>query len=241
MLGRAVLPIAAFDGGGMTIWGYSSGERSEFYFGALKDEEVDRLQGSWISGGDNASAAFAVDALERIAERAKRVKTPSGVFLFVSVLVLLTLLSWVALLALPLVLPTILQRPTDSPPLAIATPGGRFVLLLISVCAAGALGALMQTLRGIRDDRPATIQRIVVDLVLGIAAGFLTAALYLIAQIAITGKLDPPPTDVDYTRAALIVGMAALFASLYLDAALARFDGLKDSIMSGKYGAKDKP
>jgi hypothetical protein len=33
---------------------------------------------------------------------------------------------------------------------------------------------------------------------------------------------------------------AALFASLYLDAALARFDSLKESVMAGEYGAPMK-
>jgi uncharacterized membrane-anchored protein YhcB (DUF1043 family) len=40
-----------------------------------------------------------------------------------------------------------------------------------------------------REDRPATWQSLVINLVLGVAAGFLSAALYLIVQIAITGKL----------------------------------------------------
>jgi len=43
---------------------------------------------------------------------------------------------------------------------------------------------------------------------------------------------------VGYARVALIVSMAAVFASLYLDAAFSRFDALKDSVMSGTYGNK---
>ena len=43
---------------------------------------------------------------------------------------------------------------------------------------------------------------------------------------------------VGYARVALIVSMAAVFASLYLDAAFSRFDTLKDSVMSGTYGNK---
>jgi len=74
--------------------------------------------------------------------------------------------------------------------------------------------------------------------VLGVAAGFLTAALYMLAQITITGELDLPSTTADYSRVALIVSMAAVFASLYLDAAFSRFDLFKDSVMSGTYGKK---
>jgi hypothetical protein len=58
------------------------------------------------------------------------------------------------------------------------------------------------------------------------------------AQIAISGKLDLPATAADYSRVALIVSMAAVFASLYLDAAFSRFDIFKDSVMSGTYGKK---
>ncbi len=77
------------------------------------------------------------------------------------------------------------------------------------------------------------------DAVLGIAAGFLTAALYMLAQIAVSGKLEVPITNEDYSRVALIVSMAAVFASLYLDAAFSRFDVFKDSVMSGTYGRKN--
>ena len=62
--------------------------------------------------------------------------------------------------------------------------------------------------------------------------------LYLLAQIAINGKLDLPATNPDYSRVALIVSMTAVFASLYLDAAFSRFDTLKASVMSGTYGKK---
>jgi hypothetical protein len=148
---------------------------------------------------------------------------------------------WVALLAAPLVgiLDSVVQAWFTGPATIERMPGSRFVLLLASVCAAGALGSLMQTLRGMREDRPATWQSLVINLVLGVAAGFLSAALYLIVQIAITGKLELPQTDTDYVRAALTVGLAALFSSLYLDAALARFDNLRESVIAGKYGTDD--
>lgn len=71
-----------------------------------------------------------------------------------------------------------------------------------------------------------------------VAAGFLTAALYLLAQIASTGKLELPSDNADYSRVVLIVSMAAVFASLYLDAALSRFDDVKQSVMAGTDGKK---
>jgi hypothetical protein len=93
-------------------------------------------------------------------------------------------------------------------------------------------------MRGIRDGIAVTGSKAWIDAVLGVAAGFLTAALYMLAQIAINGKLDLPATNADYSRVALIVSMTAVFASLYLDAAFSRFDTLKESVMSGTYGKK---
>jgi hypothetical protein len=116
--------------------------------------------------------------------------------------------------------------------------GIRFLLMLAAVCSAGVFGALVQSMRGIRDGAVVTGHKVLNDAILGIAAGFLTAALYLLAQIAITGKLLLPAANDEYARAAVIVSMAAVFASLYLDAAFARFDELKDSVMAGSYGKK---
>jgi hypothetical protein len=236
MLGRPVLPIAAFGGGARAIWGYGSGERAEFYFGALTDQEIDSLM-TWSSD----SPKFAVKAIERIANAARRAKTPKSVFAVVSGLVLLALMVWVVLLAAPVLNVVPRLFPGVLPPHIYELPDGvLFAFLLISVCVAGALGALMQTLRGIREDRPATYTRIIVDVVLGVAAGLLTASLYLIAQVALNGSLVLPESNLAYTRLALIVGLAALFSSLYLDAALARFDVVRDSVMAGKFGTEEK-
>jgi hypothetical protein len=78
------------------------------------------------------------------------------------------------------------------------------------------------------------------DAVLGVAAGVLTAALYLLAQMAITGRLDLPADNGNYSRVALVVSMAAVFASLYLDAAFSRFDDVKQSVMAGSHGKPDR-
>jgi hypothetical protein len=58
---------------------------------------------------------------------------------------------------------------------------------------------------------------VAVDAVLGVAAGFLAVALYMLAQITITGKLDMPSTTAD---SHVFVSLAAVFASPYLDATL---------------------
>ena len=114
----------------------------------------------------------------------------------------------------------------------------RLLLLLGSVCSAGAFGALVQTMRGIRAGQATTLSGVFTDAVLGVAAGFLTAALYMLAQIAINGTLNPPSTNADYSRVSLIVSMGSVFASLYLDAAFSRFDEVKETVMTGQYGKK---
>lgn len=235
MLGKPIIPIAGFGGGAETVWGYGSSDRRRFYFDALTDEEVDQLNGPWTS----RSAATVVEHLGRCATYARRATVPWKIRLGVSVATLLMLMLWVFLLALPWLgwpqTPQTVAATPGTPPFD-ATSGIRLVLLLGSVCSAGAFGALVQTMRGIRSGQSTTLQGVSTDAVLGIAAGFLTAALYLLAQIAITGKLEPPTGNAEYSRVSLIVSMASVFASLYLDAAFSRFDEVKGTVMSGQFG-----
>lgn len=226
MLGKAIVPLAGFGGGAEVVWGYGSSDRRRFYFDALTDEEIDQLNGPWTP----SSAATVVEHLSRCAEYAKRSLVSFKVRLAISAAVLTTLMLWVLLLALPL-----LGVPKDT---ADNSGGIRFLLLLGSVCAAGAFGALVQTMRGIRTGRSTAPSSVFTDTILGIAAGFLMAALYMLAQIAINGKLTPPEDAANYARVTLIVSMCSVFASLYLDAAFSRFDGVKDSVMAGQYGDK---
>jgi len=237
MLGRAVLPIGWFGGGGSTVWGYGSGARDQFYFGALTDHEIDQLNTPWDDRGVGTSAKSVVLALERVHRRASEHQSDNWLLVGVSGLVLLALIVWVVMLATPAVgaLEVLVQASVGAAVTPERLAGYRFALLLASVCTAG---ALMQTLRGIRDSRPATWRLVAIELVLGIPAGFLSATLYLIAQIAITGKLELPQTDADFVRIALVVGLAALFSSLYLDAALARFDSLRARVMAGTHGSQ---
>jgi hypothetical protein len=243
MLGRPTIPFAGFGGGAAAVWDYGSADRQRFYFGALKDLEIDQLSSPWES---DKTGGRIVEQLSRCAEYMRREKVPPKVRLTVTLGVLAALMLWVAFLALPLLG---IPAPPAAPPAAAAggaaaTPtfdssnGIRFLLLLAAVCSAGAFGALVQSMRGIRSGEVITNQGVLIDAVLGVAAGFLTAALYLLAQIAITGKLDLPTGNSDYSRVAVIVSMAAVFASLYIDAAFSRFDEFKDSVMSGTYGKK---
>jgi hypothetical protein len=112
------------------------------------------------------------------------------------------LVLWVLFLALPLLgipsVPAATPQVTATAASGVAVPtpppfdrsnGIRFLLLLAAVCSAGAFGAMVQSMRGIRAGAVITSQKVLIDAVLGIAAGFLTAALYMLAQIAITGRI----------------------------------------------------
>jgi len=235
MLGKATIPFGGFGGGAEKVWNYGSSDRQGFYFGALKDIQIDQLNGPWEVG---KTGTRIVRQLEKCAEQARRASISPRLRAGVSVGILLALMAWVLLLALPLLgWPSAVNPAAGSaPPLSEATSGIRFLLLLGCVCSAGVFGALVQSMRGIRDGAAITGQRASMDAVLGVAAGFLTAALYLLAQIAITGKLGLPADNANYSRVALIVSMAAVFASLYLDAAFSRFDDMKQSVMAGTYG-----
>jgi hypothetical protein len=223
MLGRPTIPFGGFGGGAETVWNYGSSDRQRFYFGALTDAEIDQLNGPWEPG---VTGARVVGQLNRCAEYSRRAAISSRLRIGVGAGILFMLVVWIVLLAAPLLGWT---------PWGVK---GRIPLLLGAVCSAGAFGALVQSMRSIRDGIAVTGAKALIDAVLGVAAGFLTAALYLLAQIAINGKLEFPVEDADYARVALIVSMAAVFASLYLDAAFSRFDTLKDSVMSGTYGNK---
>ena len=237
MLGKATIPFGGFGGGGEKVWSYGSSDRARFYFGALNDIDIDQLNGPWEFG---KTGPRIVKQLEKCAEYSRRASVSMQLRGGVSIGILLSLIAWVLLLALPLLgwpgSPAAAGEAT--PAISEASSGIRFLLLLGCVCSAGVFGALVQSMRAIRDGAQITGQRASMDAVLGVAAGFLTAALYLLAQIAITGKLELPADNANYSRVALIVSMAAVFASLYIDSAFSRFDEVKQSVMSGSYGKK---
>jgi hypothetical protein len=234
MLGRPTIPFGGYGGGAGTVWDYGSSDRQRFYFGALTDVEIDQLNSPWEP---DTTGSRIVTQLNRCAEYARRAAISPKLRFGVSIGILIALIGWVLLLALPL----LMWPDAPATTTAGAAPNGvRFLLLLAAVCSAGAFGALVQSMRGIRDGIAVTGPKAGIDAVLGVAAGFLTAALYMLAQIAINGTFDLPATNKDYSRVALIVSMAAVFASLYLDAAFSRFDTFKESVMSGTYGKKAK-
>ena len=244
MLGRPTIPFAGFGGGASSVWDYGSSDRQRFYFGALTDLEIDQLSSPWEPG---VTGTRIVKHIGRCAENVRREAVPARVRLTVTASILIALMLWVTFLALPLLgvpPPPVAANSASAGANVAQTPafdasnGFRFLLLLAAVCSAGAFGALVQSMRGIRNGDVVNNQRVLVDVVLGVSAGFLTAALYLLAQIAILGELDIPPDNRSYSRVAVIVSMAAVFASLYLDAAFSRFDEFKDSVMSGTYGKK---
>ena len=189
MLGKATIPFGGFGGGAEKVWNYGSSDRQRFYFGALSDIEIDQLNGPWESG---KTGPRIVKQLARCAEYARRESVSMRLRAGVSVGILLALIAWVMLLALPLLgWPGTPSAPANgTPPISEVTSGIRFLLLLGCVCSAGVFGALVQSMRAIRDGASVTGQRASMDAVLGLAAGFLTAALYLLAQIAISGKLE---------------------------------------------------
>ncbi len=226
MLGKAVIPIAGFGGGARVVWGYGSGERQSFYFGAISDREIDSLLNGWGDGGADADSVVA--HLESAHEHAQLSRNPTRWSPLAGLMAFAALGAWVFLLCAPFF---------ELSVAGVQHEQARFVLLLLSVCCAGTLGALMQSLRRMRDGRGTSLALILIDGILGTAAGLITAALYLVAQVAVTGKVEMPATEDDYVRSALVTGLASLFASLYLDAALARLDGIREQVLAGKYGA----
>jgi hypothetical protein len=225
--GVPVIPVAEFGGGAKKLWDYGSSRRADFYRGALQDEEIDRLAAPW---GTTLDAAFVVQMIERVAKAARLARTSPGMILGSLATLLAALVAWVLFLTFPYVFAPWLEGWSK----ALSLP-----LLFLSVSAAGFLGASMQTLRAIRAGGTVTPRVILLDTGLGVAAGVVVAMLYLLAQIAVAGEVKPIEEAKDYVRVTLIVSMASLFASLYLDAALARFDKIKGSVLTGKYSGKE--
>jgi hypothetical protein len=229
MLGVPVIPIAGFGGGAMKVWEYGSSRRQEFYHGALRDDEIDRLAAPW---GKALDAKVAVETLEKVARAAKISRTPSRMLFSVLAMMIVSLAAWVCFLTFPFVLaPRLFERGWDSK--------DSLLVLFAAVSFSGLLGATMQTLRSIRNGVAVTPLVTIVDTGLGVTAGIVMAMLYLLAQVAVSGTVNPDLDPKDFVRVALIVSLASLFASLYLDAALARFDKIKGSVFTGKYSASE--
>jgi hypothetical protein len=226
MLGVSVIPVGFFGGGAMTLWQYASSRRQACYHGALRDAEIDQLAAPW---GKTLSAATVVETFEKVVRAAKWARTSVRLLVVELLVLFLAMLAWVFFLTFPFLGSVWLFGGWNESRLSLP-------MLFLAVSAAGLLGAGMQTLRAIRRGDTVTSMVIILDTALGVAAGIVTAMLYLLAEIGVSGTVQPALPAQDFVRVALIVSMASLFASLYLDAALARFDKIKGSVFSGKYG-----
>lgn len=225
MMDKPVIPVGSFGGGAETVGQYGSSRRSEFYHGGLDDQRIDSLASPWERGID---APLVVDALEAVAKSAALGKVPRSLLLGVFGLMALALLGWVLFLTYPFVAAPRLHSGTWS-------PENNFLLIFPTVSAAGLLGATMQTLRSIRRGDRISWRVIVVDTMLGLAAGMVAAILYLLAQVGVNGAVNVAMENPDYVRVGIVVSLASLFAALYLDTALAYFDRVSDRVIAGKY------
>ena len=231
MLGKPVICVGSFGGGAQQVGRYGSSRRAEFYHGGLKDVDIDRLNRPW---GSEVDAKLVVDALERVKAASDRARISRRLLLTVSVATLLSLVLWVILLAAPDWLLGLAGN-VPSNGMQPATRPEYLVLLFPTVAAAGLVGAMMQTLREIRQGVFVPSSRIWVNTLLGLAAGVVVAILYLLAQIGVGGRVQIELYAEDYARIGIIVSLAALFAAFYLDKALARFDKISDSVITGTY------
>jgi hypothetical protein len=223
MLDRPVVPVGSFDGGAKTIWEYSSARRTQFYRGGLSDADVDRLAGPWGARGSGPNAAFVVDALERVARATAISRTPRLLMVLITAMLLLALGGWIAILTLS------------------ADPAGSVDLLAVFACVAcaGVLGTMLQTLRAIRDGQTVTGRRVLIDLMLGLLAGVVSAALYMIVQVGLEGSVNLRLEQADFVRVALIVSMVSLFSASYLDKVFSRFDAISDRVIRGDIEEKE--
>lgn len=218
MLGKPVVPVGSFEGGGKIVWSYGSSSRTKFYHEGLDDAEIDRLASPWSS---EESAAIVVESLEKVAKASQLSRIPRRLLFSVIGCMLVALLGWIFFLAAPYASAFGME------------PGAFYLFACVSM--AGLLGATVQTLRSIRAGRSLPSHILVVDVGLGIAAGVVSAMLYMLAQIAVSDGVKIPNTKSDYIRSALVISMISLFASLYLDATLSRLDRVSGSVISGKY------
>src|SRR5262249_637059 len=99
MLGRPTITFPGFQRLPAAVWDYASADRERFYFGALKEVEIDQLSSPWEK---DKTGGRIVEQLNRCAEHMRRDKVSAKVRLTVTLGVLAALMFWVAFLALPL-------------------------------------------------------------------------------------------------------------------------------------------
>lgn len=219
MLGKTVIPVGSFPGAGREVWAYSSSRRDDFYKGGLTDAEIDKLAEPWKG---EASAQFVVNALEEVRKATIRSGIPHTVLLAAILIMVIAMAGWVGFIGYGY---------------RLITPGARAVgLIFVSVSFAGLIGSSLKGLFELRNGRRLTQRDIVLDIALGLGAGFVSAILYLVLQVAVTGKAHGINDEDDYVRISLLVSVVAIFAGMYLDAAFANFDTVRSSVFSGEFG-----
>jgi hypothetical protein len=224
MLGKTVIPVGSFGGAGLNVWAYASSKREEFYKGGLSDAEIDKLAEEW--SWDN-SAEFVVEAVEQVRKAIVKTAIPRFVLSGAILIMLLAMASWVVFIAYGYNL----------------TGGGSASAIgpvFAAVCFAGLIGSSLKSLLDVRNGRRISRRDLGLDVALGIGAGFVSAMLYLVLQVAVTGKAESIESKNDYVRVALLVSLVAVFAAMYLDAAFANFDTVKGSILTGEVSKQGK-
>ena len=109
-------------------------------------------------------------------------------------------------------------------------------MLFLVVCFAGIWGSAMKSVLDFRSGRKLTGQHVIVDIVSGIGAGVISAILYLVLELAVTGKIDNSQEPDGYVRVFLLVSLVAVFAAMYIDSALARFESVRETVLLGEFG-----
>lgn len=221
MLGKTVIPVGSFPGAGREVWAYSSSRRDSFYKGGLSDAEIDKLAEPWKG---ETSAKFIVDALDAVRRASVRQAVPRSVLVAEILIMLTAMAAWVGFIGYGY---------------RLISPGARAVgLIFASVCFAGLIGSSLKGLFELRNGRPLSQRDVTLDVALGLGAGFVSAILYLVLQLAVTGTAHAVQDENDYVRVALLVSLVAIFAGMYLDTAFANFENVKGSVFSGEYGKK---
>lgn len=221
MLGKTVVPVGAFGGAGKDIWAYASSRRSMFYKNGLTDAEIDKLAEPW-RGKD--SAEFVVGVVERVRKAAVKESISPYILSAIVIIMILSMVGWVGFITYGFRLADLGVQPIG--------------MIFTSVCFAGLLGSSLKGLVDMRNGLPVTRNALKIDVALGLGAGFVSAMLYLVLQVAVTGKADSIQDKNDYVRVGLLVSLVAVFAAMYLDAAFANFDAVKGQVLSGEVGTR---
>lgn len=221
MLGKTVIPVGSFGGAGKDVWAYASSRRAAFYKNGLTDAEIDKLAEPWRG---QASGDFVVTVLERVRKAAVKEAISPYVLTAIVLIMILSMVGWVGFI-------TYGFRLVDQG----VQPIG---MIFVSVCFAGLIGSALKGLVDMRNGVPVTRNALKVDVALGLGAGFVSAMLYLVLQVAVTGKADSIQDKNDYVRVGLLVSLVAVFAAMYLDAAFANFEAVKGQVLAGEAGSR---